>query len=92
MVTEERYKKALELLENKELESTTKKLMDNKKAMEYVVEYTSHLRKDGAETNENAFGFGRIPREDYMESVKRQSKDNEAEYEALKALVDFIYP
>ncbi|KAF9556277.1 hypothetical protein CPC08DRAFT_711311 [Agrocybe pediades] len=92
VVTEDRYKKALELLGDKELDESTKRLLENKKAVEYAVEYTSHLRREGSETSEYSFSLGRIPREDYMESVQRHSAEGSVEYEALKALVDFISP
>jgi len=92
VVTEDRYHKALELLANRDLNQSTKNLLENKKALEYTVEYTSHLRREGSETSEYSFSLGRIPREDYMESVRRHSAEGLPEYEALKALVDFISP
>jgi len=90
MITEERYKKALELLADKPLQEKTTKLLENQKAVEYVVEYTSHLRKevDGSMT----FAPGRIARSAYLESVERQFNQPGYDAEALKALVEFVAP
>ncbi|KAH9477777.1 hypothetical protein JR316_0010006 [Psilocybe cubensis] len=92
VVTEDRYKKALELLKDKVLQESTKKVMECKAAMEYAVEYTSHLRKDGPETGDISFSFGRIPRSDYMESVIRHASQDPGQLEALTILVDFVAP
>ena len=55
--------------------------------MEFLVEYTSHLKKEGLE---QSFAPGRIPREAYMESVERQVKQSGVNGEALTIVVDFV--
>ncbi|KAF8970168.1 hypothetical protein BDZ97DRAFT_1792264 [Flammula alnicola] len=92
VATEDRYNKALELLKGHELDESTKRLMESKTAMEYVVEYTSHLRKEGSEMGDHSFAPGRIAREDYMETVRRQASQAGVDYEALTTLVNFICP
>lgn len=92
VVTEDRYNKAVEMLSNKDLKDDTKALMENKLAMEYVVEYTSHLRKDGSEMGDHSFSPGRIARDDYLETVRRQSNQSGVDYDALVTLVDFVCP
>lgn len=95
VITDIRYNKALELLQNREdytLDEGTRKIMDSKTAMEYVVEFTSHLRKEGSEMGDHSFAPGRIPREAYMESVQRQANQGNVDLEALSLLVDYICP
>lgn len=75
------------------LDPLTRKVMANKAAMEYVVEFTSHLRKEGSEMlGEQAFAPGRILRDDYMESVRRQAARGAVDGEALEVLVEYICP
>ncbi|CAA7268359.1 unnamed protein product [Cyclocybe aegerita] len=90
IVTEDRYDKALNLFNGRFLDPATTKLVTNKPAMEYIVEYTSHLRKEGAEMGEHSFVPGRISREAYLESVERQANQHGMNRDALVALVDFV--
>jgi len=60
--------------------------------MQYLVEYTSHLRKEGSELGDNSFAPGRISREAYLESVGRQKNQTGISYDALVALVNYICP
>lgn len=92
VVTEIRHNKALELLKDQKLDESTEKVMESKTAMEYVVEFTSHLRKEGSEMGDHSFAPGRISREAYLESVHRQSRQGAVDYDALVILVDFICP
>ncbi|KAF9482678.1 hypothetical protein BDN70DRAFT_874668 [Pholiota conissans] len=92
VITENRFNKALELLKDRELDESTKKVMESKAAMEYVVEFTSHLRKEGSEMGDHSFAPGRISREAYLESVERQARQGAVDYDALLLLVDFIAP
>ena len=55
--------------------------------MEFLVEYTSHLKKEGLE---QSFAPGRIPREAYMESIERQVKQSGVNGEALTTVVEFV--
>ena len=89
VVTADRYTKAMELLKkaDKTFSEATVKLMDCKPAMEFLVEYTSHLKKEGSE---QAFAPGRISREAYMESVERQVKQSGVNGEALAIVVNFV--
>ncbi|KAF8156999.1 hypothetical protein B0H34DRAFT_480667 [Crassisporium funariophilum] len=92
VVTEDRYDKAMALLNNRQeqVQDATLKLMDNKTAMEYAVEYTSHLRTEGPEGNIPSYAPGFIPREAYLESVERQVKQAGLDGEALAILVEFV--
>ncbi|KAF8962091.1 hypothetical protein BDZ97DRAFT_2076584 [Flammula alnicola] len=92
IVTENRYNEALERLNRHKLDKSIKRLMESKTAMEYVVEYTSHLRKEGPEMGDHFFTLGRIARKDYMETVRRQASQAGLDYEALTTLVTFICP
>lgn len=85
--TEDRYIKAMELLKkgDQNFSDATVKLMDCKPAMEFLVEYTSHHKK------EQSFAPGRIPREAYLESIERQVKQSGVNGEALTLVVDFVY-
>ena len=89
VVTEERYTKAMEILKKgyETFSSATIRLINSKPAMEFLVEYTSHLKKEGLE---QSFALGRIPREAYMESVERQVKQSGVNGEALTVVVDFV--
>ncbi|KAF8801115.1 hypothetical protein BYT27DRAFT_7115839 [Phlegmacium glaucopus] len=89
VVTEDRYNKAMELLKkgDKTFSDATAKLIDCKPAMEFLVEYTSHLKKEGLE---QSFAPGRIPREAYLESIERQVKQSGVNGEALAIVVDFV--
>jgi hypothetical protein len=78
--TENHYIKAMELLKKGD-----QNFMDCKPAMEFLVEYTSHLKK------EQSFAPGRIPREAYLESIERQVKQSGVNGEALTLVVDFVY-
>lgn len=74
---------------NENPSDATVKLMECKPAMEFLVEYTSHLKKEGLE---QSFAPGRIPREAYMESIERQVKQSGVNGEALSIVVDFVCP
>jgi len=91
VVTEDRYTKAMELLKKGDKISSdsdaTAKLIDCKPAMEFLVEYTSHLKKEGLD---QSFAPGRIPREAYLESIERQVKQSGVNGEALAIVVDFV--
>ena len=89
VVTEDRYTKAMEILKKKyeNFSGATITLINCKPAMEFLVEYTSHLRKEGLE---QSFAPGRIPRKAYMESIERQVKQSGVNGEALTLVVDFV--
>ena len=89
VVTEDRYTKAMEILKRRHetLSGATMTLINCKPAMEFLVEYTSHLKKEGLE---QSFAPGRIPREAYMESIERQVKQSGVNGEALTIVVDFV--
>ena len=89
VVTEDRYNKAMEILKKRyeTFSDATMRLIDCKSAMEFLVEYTSHLKKEGLE---QSFAPGRIPREAYMESIERQVKQSGVNGEALTIVVDFV--
>ena len=89
VVTEDRYIKAMEILKKgqENFSDPTVKLMDCKPAMEFLVEYTSHLKKEGLE---QSFAPGRISREAYMESIQRQVKQSGVNGDALSIVVDFV--
>ena len=89
VVTEDRYTKAMEILKKgyETFSGTTITLINCKPAMEFLVEYTSHLKKEGLE---QSFALGRIPREAYMESIERQVKQSGVNGEALTIVVDFV--
>ena len=89
VVTEDRYNKAMEILKkgNETFSDATIALMNCKPAMEFLVEYTSHLKKEGLE---QSFARGRIPREAYMESIERQVKQSGVNGAALTIVVNFV--
>ena len=89
VVTEDRYTKAMEILKKgyETFGGATITLINCKPAMEFLVEYTSHLKKEGLE---QSFTPGRIPREAYMESIERQVKQSGVNGEALTIVVDFV--
>ncbi|KAF9529992.1 hypothetical protein CPB83DRAFT_851387 [Crepidotus variabilis] len=92
LVTQDRLNKAQELFQDRKVSSQTTKVLQNKLAMEYVVEYSSHLRKEGSESGEQSFAPGRIARSAYLETAKRQSERSGLNYESLVTLVDYISP
>lgn len=73
--------------EDKIFSDATVKLIDCKPAMEFLVEYTSHFKKEGLE---QSFAPGRIPREAYLESIERQVNQSGVNGEALTIVVDFV--
>ena len=89
VVTEDRYTKAMEILKRRHetFSGATMTLINCKPAMEFLVEYTSHLKKEGLE---QSFALGRIPREAYMESTERQVEQSGVNGEALTIVVDFV--
>jgi hypothetical protein len=89
VVTEDRYNKAMGILQKRyeTFSDTTVRLIDCKPAMEFLVEYTSHLKKEGSG---QSFAPGRIPREAYMESIERQVKQSGANGAALAIVLAFV--
>ncbi|PPQ69800.1 hypothetical protein CVT24_003076 [Panaeolus cyanescens] len=85
-ITQERYNKAMDLLKDKELDASAKAVVESKAAMEFIVEWTSHLRKD------ESFTPGRISRDEYLESVRRQVEKLHLDEHAFLSLVDFVVP